>query len=341
MSKEQDLAAYWKRQVNAVEDEYKRWFERGKRISQRYRDEREKIDDERRHFNLFWSNVQTLKPAIYSRVPVPICERRFLDKDPTGRIAATILERALRYEISMCGFDNAIRRARTDYLVPGRGQVWVRYNPQFGESISPKTEPEDEMRDEDENLEGNKEKQVDQVERELVSESLQVDYVHWQDYYQFPAHVRTEEEIEGKGRRLYMSREDLIDRFGARGKKVPLDHIPAAIPDEGSRALATKKEGAQATVYEIWWKPTRTIYFIGKEYDRLLEETDDPLHLDGFFPCPPALQTTTTNEISKNMHEITDTVRETSCTSHETASAAGQLANMAEELRKIVAQFKI
>src|SRR6516164_2294778 len=296
MSKEQDLAAYWKRQVNSVEDEYKRWFERGKRISQRYRDEREKIDDERRHFNLFWSNVQTLKPAIYSRVPVPICERRFLDKDPTGRIAATILERALRYEIAMCGFDNAIRRARTDYLVPGRGQVWVRYNPQFGESISPKTEPEDEMRDEDENLEGNKEKQVDQVERELVSESLQVDYVHWQDYYQFPAHVRTEEEIEGKGRRLYMSREDLIDRFGPRGKKVPLDHIPAAIPDEGSRALATKKEGAQATIYEIWWKPTRTIYFIGKEYDRLLEETDDPLHLDGFFPCPPALQTTTTND---------------------------------------------
>src|SRR6516165_332096 len=101
MSKEQDLAAYWKRQVLSVEDEYKRWFERGKRISQRYRDEREKIDDERRHFNLFWSNVQTLKPAIYSRVPVPICERRFLDKDPTGRIAATILERALRYE-SLC-----------------------------------------------------------------------------------------------------------------------------------------------------------------------------------------------------------------------------------------------
>ena len=93
--KSQELAAYWKTQVEQVEEEYKRWYERGKRISARYRDEREKIDDQKRHFNLFWSNTETLKPVIYSKTPIPIVERRFLDKDPTGRVAAQILERRL------------------------------------------------------------------------------------------------------------------------------------------------------------------------------------------------------------------------------------------------------
>src|SRR5215831_13502924 len=105
-----NLCAFWKTQVEAVETEYMRWYERGDRISRRYRDEREKIDDERRHFNLFWSNTETLKPAIYSRPPVAICERRFLDKDTTGRVAATILERALRYEVATSGFHQAVIR---------------------------------------------------------------------------------------------------------------------------------------------------------------------------------------------------------------------------------------
>ncbi len=293
-----ELATHWKTQVKQVEEEYNRWHKRCERISQRYRDERKTIDDERKNLNLFWSNVEILKPAIYSKTPQPICERRFLDKDTTGRVAATILERALRYEVGMCGYDTAVRRCRDDYLLVGRGQVWVRYNPQFGEPISPESTGNDEIYDDASGgqLEGKREQDEDQVEREILRESLDVSYVHWQDYYQFPPRVRTEEEIEGKARRLYMSRDDLKERFGAKGKKVPLDHVPKPIPDEGSAGLVQGKDGMQATVYEIWWKPTRKVYFIAKEYDDILEENDDPLNLEGFFPCPPALHATVTND---------------------------------------------
>ena len=295
--KSQELAAYWKTQVEQVEEEYKRWYERGKRISARYRDEREKIDDQKRHFNLFWSNTETLKPVIYSKTPIPIVERRFLDKDPTGRVAAQILERALRYEVAMSGFDSAIRRCRTDYLIPGRGQVWVRYNPQFGESVSIKQTSPDDMEIDGKPLEADKEEQGDRIEQEIIRETLEVDYIHWQDYYQFPAKVRTEQEIEGKGRRIFMTREDMEERWPKHGSKIPLDHVPGGLPDEGARAIVASKDLAQATIYEIWWKPTRSVYFIAKEYDELIEEVDDPLKLEEFFPCPEALHTTVTNDL--------------------------------------------
>jgi hypothetical protein len=60
-----------------------------------------------KRLNLFWSNTETIKPAIYSKTPQSIVERRFLDKDTTGRVASTILERALRYEVSSCGYDRS------------------------------------------------------------------------------------------------------------------------------------------------------------------------------------------------------------------------------------------
>ena len=60
-------------------------------------------------------------------MPIPVAERRFGDKDPIARGAAQILERALRNEIEICGYHEAMTQAVTDYLLPGRGTLWVRY----------------------------------------------------------------------------------------------------------------------------------------------------------------------------------------------------------------------
>lgn len=318
LHKDQEMAAHWKTQIELCDKETRRFHKRGKVISEKYRDDRGSASDgdkpdggTKRTLNLFWSNVQTLKPAIYSKTPVPICERRFLDKDITGRVASTILERALRYEVQMSGFDNAVRRARNDYLLPGRGMVWVRYNPKFGDAISPQQQANDEITfSGDQSGTPQDEARVEEVEavqQEVVSESLNVDYVHWQDYYTFPAKARTEDEVEGKGRRIFMSRQDLIDKFGDEdGKLVPLDHSPNDDKDSGAQSKSqTNGEANQATVYEIWWKPERRVYFVAKEYDKCLipvgleandDGIDDPLKLEGFFPCPSPLNATMTND---------------------------------------------
>ena len=107
---------------------------------------------------------------------MPICERRFLDKDTVGRMASTILERALRYEVAMCGFDSTMRRVRNDYLIPGRGQNWVRYTPKFGEPISPKQTADDDITAEGgtELVDEGREGQVENEVREFLAESLSV-----------------------------------------------------------------------------------------------------------------------------------------------------------------------
>lgn len=253
LEKDGELAAHWKTQIEQSEKELNRWHKRGEKISKNYRDERDDQDKgAARRLNLFRSNTETLKPAIYSKTPVPICERRFLDKDTTGRVASTILERVLRYEVSMSGFDNAVRRARNDYLLPGRGQVWVRYYPQFGEPVSPEQTADNDLTKGDGTpIDMEEQERVQEELAPLVSETLCVDYVHLQDYGTLPALARTEDEVEGKYRRIYMSRSDLIEHFGEEiGKEVELDHAPQ--DDQKNRQTSPSnvsgQEGMQATV---------------------------------------------------------------------------------------------
>src|SRR5215475_6234268 len=149
------LASFWMERIIECDDdkEFKQWLKRGTSIEKRYRDERNRVDEEgSRRVNSLWANVQILFPALYGKCPVPVCERRFKDKDPVGRGAAQILERALRNEIEICGFDESIRYAILDYLLPGRGSCWVRYEPEFGEGPSIPTDDEMDLTDDHETL---------------------------------------------------------------------------------------------------------------------------------------------------------------------------------------------
>ena len=142
------LAAYWKEAIDAYKDGNRKFVKRANRIEQRYRDERSRVDEEsQRRYALLWSNTQVMLPAIYGKAPTPIAERRFRDKDPVGRQAAQMLERALRNEVEINGFHDSINRAVLDFLLPGKGVVWVRYEPEIEEGVSIPIEDEMDMRD--------------------------------------------------------------------------------------------------------------------------------------------------------------------------------------------------
>jgi len=298
ITKDQEMAAHWKTQIEICDKATDRWHKRGDKIIKHFRDEREERDvGVAKRLNLFWSNTQTKKSAIYSKLPVPIAERRFLDKDVTGRVASTILERALRYEMPTSGFHQTLKRCRTDYMLPGRGQVWVRYNPKFGISVSPKQDADDDIEINGEPVDQKEEKQDDQIQREFVSESLDVMYVHWKDFYTFPADARTWDEVQGVGRKLYMSRTDMEEAEFEDAAKIELDHKPESKGvNQGDQSTLSGKDGMLATCYEIWWKPTKKVTFIAKSYDKICKEVDDPLKLEKFFPCPEPWSATMTND---------------------------------------------
>ena len=93
----QTTVNYWIEQITQYESTFKKWMSRVEKIKKRYRDEQSQVarPNATAKFNILWSNVQTIVPAVFSRLPKPDVSRRFKDNDPVGRVAAEILERAL------------------------------------------------------------------------------------------------------------------------------------------------------------------------------------------------------------------------------------------------------
>ena len=108
------------------------------------------------------------------------------------------------------------------------------------------------------------------------------------------------------------------------------------IQQETGSAVAAMEDGVKEVE-----RGTEDAARSGQALQDILEQVGDVTQQINQIATAAEQQTATTNEISSSMHEITDTVRQTSHTSHETASAASQLAKMAEELKFIVAQFRM
>lgn len=281
-------AADWIDEIKRAEGACEKWVERGRKIVKRYRDERSG-GTETRQFNILWSNVQTLLPAVYSKTPKADVERRFRDKDPVGRTAAQILQRALDFELEHYpDFTSAMQNAVIDRLVPGRGVAWVRYAPVIA-SQSGMLSPDAGDVDGDE-LAGDDDSITEDTYEAVQHECAPVDYIAWEDFIHSPA--RTWEEVTWVGRRVFLGRDELVNRFEA-GADVPMNAKPAGMTDDEVRQGKNRKK---AEVYEIWDKSGKTVVWVCKDWPELLDEKPDPLQLDGFFPCPRPLYATLTTD---------------------------------------------
>ncbi len=272
----------WLSHVSAYEREFKKWEGRNQKIIERYRDEKRKTADSLAKFNILWSNVQTLVPATFARLPQPDVSRRFKDNDPIGRVASLIIERALEFEIqNYPDYRQTLKATVYDRFLGGRGTAWARYEPhiravQLGE-------PEDGVEVTED---------VDEPQEELDYECAPVDYVHWRDFGHTVA--RTWEEVTGVWRKVYMTREACIERFGEDvGKTIPLDSRPE---DLKKGETLTNDQYARALIYEIWNKETKRALWLSKSLGKFVDEKDDPLGVEGFFPCPRPLFATLTND---------------------------------------------
>lgn len=313
------LWAFWDMQEAIAAREERHWRRRGRAITKRYRDERDAAQKEGHRFNIFWSNVQTLKPALYGRTPAPDCERRFKDQDDTGRLAAEILERALDYCVESYGLDTAMRAAVEDRLIPGRGTLRILYVPRYGDAIDDEGEEGDEegapsvvaeagdrgaqtpegtadgkLQAEPPAAEPNSDEQPPEPLREVVWEEARVKYVAWEDYCEGPA--RQWDEVPWVRYASYMTRAELVARFGKKGKKVNLDFTPrgSAEREDSVPPDAYKK----AKVFETWDKAKReVVWWAPSTPEIILDRVEDPLKLRDFFPQPePLLATTTTDK---------------------------------------------
>jgi hypothetical protein len=288
----------WYNCIAQYERTYKEWEGRADKIVKRYRDDSRSRNNPNAKFNILWSNVQTITPAVFARLPRPDVSRRFRDNDPTGRVASMMLERALEYEIEHYGdYASAMKQAVQDRLLGGRGTAWVRYEPHITGEAAGMGEgaPDDGFQVTEDIDEAETEGGIYKEDQERIEyECAPVDYVHWRDFGLTVA--RTWEEVTAVWRKVYMGRPALVERFGEElGSKIPLDTKP-----ETSKTFNEKMgEGSsEAVVYEIWDKTTGEVIWLNKSMGKILDTRADPLKLENFWPCPkPMFSTITTDSL--------------------------------------------
>ena len=271
----------WLGVIASYDSEFGKWEARAKKILKRYRDDtRGQTNNETAKFNILWSNVQTLVPAVFARLPKADVSRRFGDNDPVGRVAATLVERALDFEIEHYpDFRAAMRYAVEDRFLPGRGIAWVRYEPHVTRiGVG------------DEGLQATEDVEGADLER-IEYECAPADYVHWKDFGHSTA--RTWEEVTCVWRWVYMTHEALVERFGEdKAKVIPLDSGPEPLNAYNER----KRVNNRAKICELWDKTTKRVFWFCKGYPQIIDEREDPLGLENFFPCPRPLYATTTSD---------------------------------------------
>ena len=314
-----DLVKMWKQEIRLHGDSSKEgeWRKRATRVLERYRDERRHSDrnSSAQRFNIFYSNVETLKPSIYSKTPEPDVRRRYLDKDPDGRTAAEMLERALSamMDDERADFDVVMEAVRDDVLLPGRGVARVRYEAEIvTREAMPLTQAainqdtgEEEINTLGFVLDGQPvEPEIDAQGRatveEKVDERVWAEYVPWQHFRYFPASAERWDQVYAVGFRHFMTQDMLAEQFGTKSKDVTLG---AEMTDE--KDGRDKDVVKRAEVWEIWDKRVEERVWFGWDDVEPIEVEDDPLNLEGFFPCPRPLYAIKTNDSMVPVPELT------------------------------------
>ena len=278
------LAARWHTEISSSQQELLKFHEDANRITHRFLDKRDVYGKDESKVNLFWSTTQVLMSMLYARPPNADVSRSFQDyDDDVARVAGTILERLLNraFNDSTSNWDSAVRQGIEDWLVVGCGQIWLRYEVQteqyevpavmdeFGQELSPAEEAE-----------------------RITDEDAPADYIYWEDFFYSPC--RTWTEARWVARRVYMTKDQMVERFGeAIAEQVPLGSSSkiSTVNDQSPKNDPWNK----AEVFEIWCKEKRKVYWYAKSCDVILDVKDDPLQLDGFFPCPKPMAANVTS----------------------------------------------
>ena len=270
------LAQRWGTEIEAAGQELTKFHDESRRIVQRYLDKRDAYGKDESKVNLFWSTMKVLLSMLYARPPKADVSRTFQDyEDDVARVSGTMLQRILNrgFDDNTSKWDANVRQGIEDWLVVGLGQIWLRYEVETEPyTIEAVIDP----------LTGQELVPAQEAER-IVDEDAPCDYIYWEDFFWSPA--RTWDEVRWVARRVYMTKDQLEERFG--------EEIAAVVPLGRPQSKTNVNDQAvkydpwsKAEVFEIWCKETRKVYWYAKGSDVILDVKDDPLQLDGFFPCP-------------------------------------------------------
>lgn len=290
--------SFWLSRIESARtsDEMTRWDKRCDIIRKQYKYENSS-EAKTRRYQMLWSNLETMGPAIYSKRPKPEVIRRWNDQDRTARQASLMLERCIDYTLDENDFDSVFEQVKKDYQLYARGVARLYYEPVMtvvegddddldGSDVEGPQPEADRLADEA--SEGGDPTEV------LTFENVKIKFVQRGDFVHEAA--RTWKEVNWIAFRAFESRDDLIERFGPDiGKKINLDSKPTREATSSTADTSGAIEN-KATIWEIWDRTNRKVLWVTPSYPEVLEESAPYLQLSGFYPVPRPAYGTITNE---------------------------------------------
>ena len=265
-SKQEDTSiSNWFKEIDLSIKRDKDWRDDADIANKTYRNERRIGSSDARKrdtFNILWSNVETVRPALYSALPKPDIRRRFRDEDTLAMHVSEVLERSTSYVLENTAFDGRMIDATNDLLLPGRGVTRVKYVPT--------------MSDEGEDEEGNI------IESVVEAEEVEYEHVKWDKLLLGPGDQW--EELPWIAFEHYLDKEQVTQIAPDFA-----DKIQYGVSDEQTQK--DKENDARvlkrARIYEIWDKDERVVRWIAYDFkDSFIAVQEDPLTLKDFWPIP-------------------------------------------------------
>lgn len=274
-----DEAAKWKMELQGAERFLEKFHGSGKKTVDAYRGDYAGADSSSR-LNLFYANVVTLKAMLFSQLPKCEADRRFLDPDDdVARVAAEMACRVVENDLYDPDdtFEEAAKEALSDRLIPGLGEVRIKYNVEEAE------------------IEGALPDEEGVIPTEKTDEWTDFVYTHWKDVLWSPC--RTRAEMRWKAYRSYMDRDAIEKRFGIEAAEAVA--YTSKGPDFGDRdsRVTELREAKEAEVWEIWDKPSKEVIWLCKGYGKILDKKPDPLELPEFWPSESMLANTVSDKL--------------------------------------------
>jgi hypothetical protein len=199
---------------------------------------------------VYKSNIDVIKNALYSRNPVAEVRKRKVSENPLDKDVVEVAERSINYQIDNSDFYSDIKRAILDYLLADFGVVRVRYDFKTAKKID----------------------ELGQEVESIVDQSIEPD--HW-PYKRFVYDIGKDwNECDWVCYKHYMSGKEVKTQFNVDINKTQL---------ETDQSKIEKKN--KTTVYEVWDKVKRKVYFLMEGRSKPLDVKDDPLLLEQFFDC--------------------------------------------------------
>ena len=274
-----EIVRYWVNEITQARKREKDWRKDGQDILDIYSAKHETP------FNILFSNTETLLPALYSAVPRPVVTRRFKDADPLGKAAADAAQRVLSFLLDTNTegyetFDEAMRMATLDALLPGRGVTVVKFDAQIREDEPSEDEPSEDAG----------ETSMPYTSGELAC----LDTRAWDRVYF--GYAKKWSKVPWIAYEEYLDKEEATKLFG---EKIVEDLTFSAgdVPEDNDYQRSAKDEQNKgdrktACFYQIWDKDGgKKVRYITPNYkEGYLRVDDDPLELTGFFNCPRPLQ---------------------------------------------------